>query len=189
MSSTSFAFKAYTMTPDQKKYNSWARIFQIIINIFSGTLHPPKICTLFVFRCGQVATDLPISHYSDVIMSTISSQITSLTIVYSTVYSGENQRKHQSSASLAFVRSIHRRPVNSPHKWPVTRKMIPFDDVIMFPGYPTGTRIIIYNATLQVKQPWRIWAKSYKTLRRRRINKTKRNKTVCTYEMYCTHPI
>ena len=42
-----------------------------------------------------------------------------------------NQRKHQSSASLAFVRGIHRSPVNSPHKWPVTRKMFPFDDVIM----------------------------------------------------------
>ena len=40
-------------------------------------------------------------------------------------------RKHQSSASLAFVRGIHRGPVNSPHKWPVTRKMFPFDDVIM----------------------------------------------------------
>ena len=44
-----------------------------------------------------------------------------------------NQRKHQSSASLAFVRGIHREPVNSPHKWPVTRKMSPFDDVIMEP--------------------------------------------------------
>ena len=57
------------------------------------------------------------------------SQITSLTIVYSTVYSGADQRKHQSSASLAFVWVIHRSPVNSPHKWPVTRKMFPFDDV------------------------------------------------------------
>ena len=65
-------------------------------------------------------------------MSTISSQTTSLTIVYSTVYSDADQRKHQSSASLAFVRGIHRGPVNSPHKWPVTRKMFPFDDVIMF---------------------------------------------------------
>ena len=58
-------------------------------------------------------------------------QITSLTIVYSTVYSDAHQKKHQSSASLAFVRGIHRWPVNSPHKWPVTRKMFPFDDVIM----------------------------------------------------------
>ena len=70
-------------------------------------------------------------HYDDVIMGAIASQITSLTIVYSTVYSDADQRKHQSSASLAFVRGIHRGPVNSPHKWPVTRKKFPFDDVIM----------------------------------------------------------
>ena len=64
-------------------------------------------------------------------MGRIASQITSLTSVYSTVYSGSDQSKHQSSASLAFVCGIHRGPVNSPHKWPVTRKMFPFDDVIM----------------------------------------------------------
>ena len=71
-------------------------------------------------------------HYSDVIMSTMASQITSLTVVYSTVYPGADQRKHQISTSLAFVRGIHRSPVNSPHKGPVTRKMFPFDDVIMW---------------------------------------------------------
>ena len=70
-------------------------------------------------------------HYSDVLMTTIASQFTSLTIVYSTVDSGADQSKHQSFASLAFVWGIHRGPVNSPHKWPVTRKMFPFDDVIM----------------------------------------------------------
>ena len=64
-------------------------------------------------------------------MGPITSQITSLTIVYSTVYSDADQSKHQSSASLAFVLGIHRWPVNSPHKGPVTRKMFPFDDVIM----------------------------------------------------------
>ena len=64
-------------------------------------------------------------------MDKVASQITSLTIVYLTVYSDADQRKHQSSASLAFVWGIHRGPVNSPHKWPVTRKMFPFDDVIM----------------------------------------------------------
>ena len=64
-------------------------------------------------------------------MGTVASQITSLTIVYTTVYSDADQSKHQSSASLAFVRGIHRGPVNSPHKWPVTRKVFPFDDVIM----------------------------------------------------------
>ena len=78
------------------------------------------------------------SHYCDVIMSEIASQITSLTIVYSIVYPVADQRKHQSYASLAFVRGIHRRPVNSPHKGPVTRKIFPFDDVIM-----TGTTILI----------------------------------------------
>ena len=55
-------------------------------------------------------------------MGTMASQITSLTIVYSIVYSGAGQRKHQSSASQAFVRRFHRGPVNFPHKWPVTRK-------------------------------------------------------------------
>ena len=67
-------------------------------------------------------------------MSAMASQITNLTNVYSTVHSVAHQRKHQSSASLAFVRGIHRGPVNSPHKWPVTRKMFPFDDVIMITG-------------------------------------------------------
>ena len=47
-------------------------------------------------------------HYNDVIMTTMASQITSLTVVYSTVYSDANQRKHQSSASLAFAWGIHR---------------------------------------------------------------------------------
>ena len=72
-----------------------------------------------------------LDHYNDVIMSVIASQITGIAIVYSTVCSGTDQRKHQSSASLAFVRGIHRRPVNSLHKGPVTRKMFPFDNVIM----------------------------------------------------------
>ena len=64
-------------------------------------------------------------------MSTMTSQITSFTIDYSTVYSGTDQRKYQSSASLASVRGIQRWPMNSLHKGPVTRKMFPFDDVIM----------------------------------------------------------
>ena len=70
-------------------------------------------------------------HYIDVIMGTIGSYITSLPIVYSTFYPGPDQRKHQSSASLTFVRGIHQWPVNSPHKGQVTQKMLPFDDVIM----------------------------------------------------------
>ena len=64
-------------------------------------------------------------------MNTVASQITSLTIVYSIVCLSADKRKHQSSALLAFVRGIHRRPVNSAHKGPVTQKMFSFDDVIM----------------------------------------------------------
>ena len=70
---------------------------------------------------------LNVISYSDFIMGAVVSKITSLTIIYSTVYSGVDQIKHQSSASLAFVWG----PVNSPHKGPVTRKMFPFDDVIV----------------------------------------------------------
>ena len=64
-------------------------------------------------------------------MSAMASQITGVSIVYSTVCSGAVQRKHQSSAALAFVKGIHRWPVDSPRKGPVTGKMFPFDDVIM----------------------------------------------------------
>ena len=73
-------------------------------------------------------------HYSDVIMSGIGSLITGVSIVSSVFGSGADQRKHQSSASLAFVRGIHREFTghrNSPHKTLITRKIFPFDDVIM----------------------------------------------------------
>ena len=89
-------------------------------------------------------------HYSDVIIRVMSSQITSLTIIYSTVYPGADQRKYQSSSSLAFVRGIHRGPGNSPHKRPVTRIMFPFDDISMSlcpsltvsPTHPLCRRVI-----------------------------------------------
>ena len=70
-------------------------------------------------------------HYNEVIMTAMASQITSLAVVYSSVYSGADQRKHQRSASLAFCAGNSPGPVKSPHKGPVTRKMFPFDDVIM----------------------------------------------------------
>ena len=85
-------------------------------------------------------------HYNDVIMGAMASQITSLTIVHSTVYSGVDQRKHELSASLALVRGSHRWPVNSPYKWPVTRKMFPFGDVIMLQPNLFITRPIIYQS-------------------------------------------
>ena len=67
----------------------------------------------------------------DVIMSAIASQITSIPIVCSSVGSGADQRTNQRSASLAFVRGIHRSPVNFPLQSTATRKMFPFDDIIM----------------------------------------------------------
>ena len=98
------------------------------------------------------------SHYNDVIMSTMASQITSLRIVYSSIYSGVDKRKYQSSVLLAFVRGIQRWLVNSRHKWPITRKMLPFDDVIMHVScgcfslvMPISKLIIHYNVTLEWK--------------------------------------
>ena len=84
-----------------------------------------------MYFVNRIWVYMPCIHYGDVIMGAIASQITSLTIVYSTVYSDADQIKHESSASLAFVRGIHRGPVKSPHKWPVTRKMFPYDNVII----------------------------------------------------------
>ena len=71
------------------------------------------------------------NHYCDVIMGAMAYQITSLTIDDSTIHSDPDRRRHQISASLAFMRGLHPWPVNSPHKWSVSRKMFPFDDVIM----------------------------------------------------------
>ena len=80
---------------------------------------------------GRCVSVVPQVDYIDVLLDAMASQISSPTIVYSTIYSDSDQRNHQSSASLAFVRGIHQWLVNSPHKWPVMRKMFPFDDVIM----------------------------------------------------------
>ena len=68
----------------------------------------------------------------------IASQITGVSIVCSVVCSDAEHRHYQSSVSLAFMRMIHRWPVDSPRKGPVTRKMYPFDDVIMLPISAVG---------------------------------------------------
>ena len=81
---------------------------------------------------GNAAAEVFVAPYNNIIMGAIASQITSITIVYLIVYSDADQRKHQSSTLLSFVRGIHRGPVNSPHKWPVSLKRFPFDDVIMY---------------------------------------------------------
>ena len=87
-------------------------------------------------------------------MGAIASQITSLTIVYSNVYSDADQRKHQSPASLAFVRRIHRGSVNSSRKRPVTRKMFPFDDVIM---WSDDIEIYTFTTCATPRNPRRHW--------------------------------
>ena len=77
-------------------------------------------------------------HNTDVIMSVMASQITGVPIVYSTVCSGADQRKYQSAASMAFVRRIHLWP---PHKGPVTRRILLFNDVIIsWPNEKTDNR-------------------------------------------------
>ena len=133
--------KSVPITVVDADYNSMMNDFVLvsfhknnIFNVMTHYVHVTIITSCVLILCHQrkLYTDFNFSiHYIDVIMTTIASQITSLTVVYSTVYSGVDQRKHQSSASLAFVRGIHRGPVNSPHNGPVTRKMFPFDDVIM----------------------------------------------------------
>ena len=94
-----------------------------------------------------------ILHNSYVIMSAMASQITSLTIVYSTVYAGVD--KPQSSASLAFVGEIHQWPVDSPHRRPVTQKMFPFDDVMILyncdKNTSGGTRVKRWYHLLHVR--------------------------------------
>ena len=88
-------------------------------------------CVYLVYIIYVSDDHTALQHNITLTMSAIASQITSPAIVCSTVYSGADQRKHQSSASLAFAWGIHRRPVNSPDKWSVTRKMFQFDDMIM----------------------------------------------------------
>ena len=99
-----------------------------------------------VFQHWKVVEILP--HYSDVIMSAMAFRITDVLIVCSAVCSVANQRKHQSSASLAIVRGMHRWPVGSPHKGPVARKMFLFDDVIM--SWKTRLSCILVAADLGI---------------------------------------
>ena len=77
------------------------------------------------WQCGQFF--LKILHYNDVITTAMASQITDVSIVYSTVCSGADKINH-SSASLVFLGNW---PVISLHKGPVTRRMFPFGDIVL----------------------------------------------------------
>ena len=115
-----------TITAYHYAVKSWINLGDESFQIKSPTKARLKSCDLV-----WLGLYWRIYHNGDVIMSTMASHIASLSIVCWSVCSGADQTKHQSSASLAFVRGIHRRPVNSPHKGTVTRKTFPFDDVIM----------------------------------------------------------
>ena len=128
-----------------------------------------ELVSLFVQPEGNQWADIRFSeidcraiHYNDVTMGTIASQITSLTIVCSNVYSDEDKKSH-SSSSLAFVLGIHRWPVKSPHKGPVTQSMFSFDDVSMYSFGPWQNylsfcrQIQIYLPKLQPLVLWFIF--------------------------------
>ena len=101
----------------------WIGMRRGIVFSLSPKKHFPVVFSFYRFGVVSIVS-AGHRHYTDVVMSSVASQIASILDV--------DQRQHQNSASLAFVvRRIHRSPVNSPHKRPVTRKMFPFDDVIM----------------------------------------------------------
>ena len=107
------------------------RIYITKSRYFCSGLNELTLKTLKLCHLLGMSIFLRSCNYNDVIMSAMASQITGVSSVCPTVCSGANQRKHQRSAPLTFVRGIHRWPMDSPQKGPVTRKMFPFDDVIM----------------------------------------------------------
>ena len=122
-------------------YSSWTTWFNnhdmnCCWDYFNSCISFRRICFACIMKSASMQSEdlYSVWHYCDVIMGAVASQITSLTIVYSTVYSDADQRKHQSSTS----------PANSLHKGPVTRKMYPFDDVIMIWMY------LLYGTSLGV---------------------------------------
>ena len=95
-------------------HNIW---ILLSISIYSGNIKP--ISALF---------SLLYDNFHDCTFQSVLSRLYDWTRC---VYTGTDQRKYQSSASLAFVRGNHRWLVNSPYKGPVTRKMFPFDNVFI----------------------------------------------------------
>ena len=121
---------------------------------------PCHIIATFIIM-GTIGIDqIWLRSYNDVIMGPTASQITSLTILFFFDLDTD-QRKHQSSASLPFVRGIPRRPGNFPHKWPVTRKMFPFDNAIMskiFHVYKMRNRNLMLAISKYVWNKEQIWS-------------------------------
>ena len=101
--------------------------------------------TKILVACMQFPLAQDTLQHCDIIIRVIAPQITSLMIVCSTVYSGADQRKHKSCGSLTPVWGIHWWPVNSPHKWPVTWKMFPFDEVSIWWSWSCNWAIALWN--------------------------------------------
>ena len=122
-------------------------------------------CLFWMDRRDGFYQHSPYYHYTDIIMGAMASQITSLAIVSSTAYLGADQRKHQSSASLAFVRANHRWPVNALHKWPVKRKLFQFDGVITlnwhWDNHAINNRIKLYQTRKKKKKNRERWCISF----------------------------
>ena len=104
-------------------------IFSLVLWWWSKTLLPTV--PLRQQDTIQITFKFGLAHYSDTTMGAMTSHITGVSIVCPTIWSGAHQRKHHSSASPTFVSGVQRSAVDSPHKGPITRKMFPFDNVIM----------------------------------------------------------
>ena len=96
------------------------------------TVSPLDPHSLMARRNPDLIVEKWCKHYTDVIMGAIASQITSLTIVYPTVFFRRRSKKTSKLRVTGLCERSSPVTVNSPHKWPVTRKMFPFDDVIMY---------------------------------------------------------
>ena len=100
-------------------------------------------------------------------MSAMASQITGVSIVCLSVCLGADKRKYPSAVSLDFVRGILRWPVDSSHKWPVTQKMFPFDDVILYNFAFTGDLLEGFPACTETSLQRIWWYKTFQTRRGR----------------------
>ena len=119
----------------------------------------------------------------------MASQVTGVSIVFAAVCSGADRIKLQSSASLAFVRGIHRWPMNSPLEGPVTRKVFPFNYVIMIiSSWQLRMRRILqprsenYGLYTTTRDLWFWWFLSLKK-RKGRIISANHSITLCVWIM------
>ena len=122
-SSTLLALCEWAKPPAIDGFPLCRKCFHVCPDIIS------PIWTSFLFPNSKsgYSTVLLTNHYSEIIISTMISQVTGVSAICSTA----DQRKYESTVSLAFLRRIHWWPVDSPHKRPVMQKMFPFDDVLM----------------------------------------------------------